>query len=55
VGGGTVVPAADVHAAFMAALQFGDARLVAGGECLAAEPGHSRSRPPIIVRYVNQA
>jgi nicotinamidase-related amidase len=32
---GTVVPAADVHAAFMAALRFGYARLVSTGEYLA--------------------
>lgn len=35
---GKIVPAADVHAAFMAALQFGYARLVSTGEYLAAAP-----------------
>jgi nicotinamidase-related amidase len=36
---GTVVPAADVHAAFMAALPFGYARLVSTEEYLASSPG----------------
>src|SRR3982751_6521264 len=36
---GTVVPAAEVHAAFMAALQFAYARLISTEECLAGEPG----------------
>ena len=35
---GTVVPAADVHAAFMAALRFGYARLVSTEEYLAGKP-----------------
>jgi nicotinamidase-related amidase len=37
--GGTVVPAAAVHAAFMAALQFGYARLVTTEEYLAGAAG----------------
>jgi nicotinamidase-related amidase len=36
---GAVVPAADVHAAFMAALRFGYARLVTTEEYLAGRPG----------------
>jgi len=35
--GGTVVPASDVHAAFMAALQFGYAKLVSTDEWLAGQ------------------
>jgi nicotinamidase-related amidase len=37
---GTVVPAAEVHAAFMAALRFGYARLVSTEEYLAGGPGN---------------
>jgi nicotinamidase-related amidase len=33
---GTIVPAAEVHAAFMAALGFGYARLVSTADCIAA-------------------
>ena len=36
---GTVVPAADVHAAFMSALAFGYAKLVSTEEYIAAAPG----------------
>lgn len=36
---GAVVPAADVHAAFMAALRFGYAKLVTAAEYLAGGPG----------------
>ena len=37
---GTVVPAAEVHAAFMAALQFGYAKLVSTEEYLAGASGN---------------
>ena len=40
--GGAVVPAAQVHAAFMAALRFGYARLVSTEEYLAQQAGKSQ-------------
>src|SRR4051794_10055600 len=38
---GAVIPAAQVHAAFRAALRFGYARLVSTGEYLAGKPGEA--------------